>query len=68
MKPIEPNVSPYLQQPLRTLEQVRQERERRQREQADAGATPAPAAATPKTDIKSDTAPAVSPTRVDQTA
>lgn len=33
MKPIDSNVSPYLQQPLRTLAQVLEERERRQREQ-----------------------------------
>lgn len=68
MKPIEPNVSPYLQQPLRTLEQVRQERERRQRNQAEAGAKPGPVAAPQKTDTKSETPPAAAPTRVDQTA
>ena len=33
MKPVESNVSPYLQQPLRTMDEVRQERERRQREE-----------------------------------
>jgi len=37
LKPIEhTNVSPYLQQPLRTMEQVRAEREQRQRELAEA--------------------------------
>jgi len=37
LKPIEhSNVSPYLQQPLRTMDEVRAERERRQREFADA--------------------------------
>jgi hypothetical protein len=38
MKPIESNVSPYLQQPLRSYEEVRQQREQRQRELADAQA------------------------------
>ncbi|HTP82409.1 MAG TPA: hypothetical protein VMQ11_05665 [Alphaproteobacteria bacterium] len=33
MKPVESNVSPYLQQPLRTMDEVRQDRERRQREE-----------------------------------
>lgn len=42
MKPVESNVSPYLQQPLRTLDEVRQERERRQRELANAAATKPP--------------------------
>ena len=37
LKPIEhTNVSPYLQQPLRTMDQVRAEREQRQRELAEA--------------------------------
>lgn len=40
MKPVENNISPYLQQPLRTLDEVRQERERRQRELAAATAAP----------------------------
>jgi len=33
MKPVETNVSPYLQQPLRTMDEVRLDRERRQREE-----------------------------------
>jgi len=37
LKPIEHNnVSPYLQQPLRTMDQVRAEREQRRRELAEA--------------------------------
>lgn len=65
MKPVENNISPYLQQPLRTLDEVRQERERRQQEQAAATQTaattqPEPAAA------NQNTAPA-NPSRVDQT-
>lgn len=55
MKPVESNVSPYLQQPLRTLDEVREERERRQREFAEleakmkqqARAKPAASAAEP---------------------
>ncbi len=74
MKPIESNVSPYLQQPLRSLEQVRQEREQRQRELANAaqarpGATPA---TTQGVTAPATTAPAgkpagSAPVRVDQT-
>ena len=77
MKPVESNVSPYLQQPLRTLDEVRQERERRQRElaaamsasnqntpPAPAAGQPAPAAATPAP----GTAPAATKALVDQTA
>lgn len=55
MKPVDSNVSPYLQQPLRTLEQVLQERLQRQRQPAADGgkgpssdSTPAPAAVPPK--------------------
>ncbi len=70
VKPVDNNVSPYLQQPLRTLEQVQQEREDRQRQLADADArakkNEAPGAA-------SETAPAAKPaaapvpsTRVDE--
>ncbi len=40
LKPVEhSNVSPYLQQPLRTMDEVRAERERRQRELAEATQT-----------------------------
>ena len=36
--PVDGDVSPYLQQPLRTLAKARQDRERRRRELADAEA------------------------------
>ena len=63
MKPIDSNVSPYLQQPLRTFAEVLQERERRQRQQATGGAKEADAAPASKSK-----ATAVPPTRIDQTA
>jgi hypothetical protein len=44
VKPIDSNISPYLQQPLRTFEQVLEEREQRQRQQA--ARTPGAPAAT----------------------
>jgi hypothetical protein len=75
MKPVESNVSPYLQQPLRTLDEVRQERERREQELAAATTTPKPAsavvvvlgpqAATPGAGTAAPAAPQV---LVDQTA
>lgn len=36
--PVDDNVSPYLQRPLRTLEEAREDRKRRQRQIADARA------------------------------
>lgn len=67
MKPVESNISPYLQQPLRTFDEVRQERERRQRELAALEAkntlAPAPSSA------PNDNVPAAPlPAHVDQTA
>jgi hypothetical protein len=46
VQPVDKHVSPYLLQPLRSYEQVQQDRERRQREAADTAAQPQPAAAT----------------------
>jgi hypothetical protein len=73
MKPIESNVSPYLQQPLRSMDEVRQERERRQREELGAitvGGLPSQSPPTPANDP--GTAPsagaAAAKTLVDQTA
>jgi hypothetical protein len=63
LKPIDSNISPYLQQPLRTLEEVLQERARRQRQPA---ADTAKDAKNAVAESKSD-APAVSPKRIDQT-
>jgi hypothetical protein len=63
LKPIDSNVSPYLQQPLRTLEEVLQERARRQRPQPTVTANDAKNAAA---ETKSET-PAVPPQRIDQT-
>lgn len=74
MKPVETNISPYLQQPLRTLDEVQQERERRQQELAAAGFPAAqnivltsaePAAANQNAAPASG--PGASPSLVDQT-
>ncbi len=71
MKPVESNISPYLQQPLRTLDEVRQERERRQRELAEAQAKQAKKTQTQRAPaVQGDTAPAASPVAaagIDQT-
>jgi hypothetical protein len=36
--PLDHDISPYLQRPLRTLKKAREDRKRRQREAVDAGA------------------------------
>jgi hypothetical protein len=71
MKPVETNVSPYLQQPLRTMDEVRLDRERRQREElaaiAAGKASQTPPA--PANDVGAPPAGAAAPkTLVDQTA
>jgi hypothetical protein len=53
VQPVDKHVSPYLLQPLRSYEQVQQERERRLRELAEAATQPKPVAATPLASSKS---------------
>ncbi|MBV8535547.1 MAG: hypothetical protein JO128_08150 [Alphaproteobacteria bacterium] len=70
MKPVESNVSPYLQQPLRSMDEVRQERERRQRDElaAVAASKVIQTPPTPANDTGAPPAGATPKTLVDQTA